>query len=508
VNLSTGEHIQAEMEREKDAPGAQAADAQAPDAQAPDAQAPEHLKKLTKNIFSKFQELYNEVANECLNAHTREAQQQILLTKAEQDRRTLQAHVQQLQEEVQRLTQDLVTLQGLRSVEKDPFHETETTGAFTLLELSNSGGTHADTHAKKNSDRKRVRSHGRGGDNCCTRPGISANLFTPVPTTSTPAPTTSTPAPTTSTPASTTSTPAPSTTPEAGPPSVRAEAAALHATTASATSKKIKKCGLGDGNLQVSSSDLEQDKESSRKKPKRVPKVHGAGATNTDVVNAFLTVRPGLGLASWKFKDEQQFNVFTETSTQNGNAAILRSLGYTTDSDTHSYSWNPCQALWTIYALKTNWQMDRETKQMLKTKRHLANIFASTFEPTTQCVEAEAAQEDCRNLFPFFIPSAEKASGEDMCSLPPDKREKIKEINTNLASMLATGQVVQAHGWELSEKRNERVRKSLQHVPPPPPPHSSSSSFALGFSPDYWTTQMQAASSGVGNSAATNGSGF
>ena len=469
------------MEREKDAPGAQAADAQAADAQAPDAQAPEHLKKLTKNIFSKFQELYNEVANECLNAHTREAQQQILLTKAEQDRRTLQAHVQQLQEEVQRLTQDLVTLQGLRSVEKD---------ANQLLEFSNSGGTHADTHADthagttKKSDRKRARSHMSAcGDDCYTRPGISAKLFTPVPSTSTPAATIAAPGPESPltslhraanlfTPAPTTTTPAPSTTPEAGP---------------------------------------EQDKESSRKKPKRVPKVHGGGATNTDVVNAFLTVRPGLGLASWKFKDKQQFNVFTETSTKNGNAAILRSLGYTTDSDTHTYSWNPCQALWTIYALKTNWQLDRDTKLMLKTNKHLANIFASTFVPTEQCMEAEAAQEECRKLFPFFIPSAEKPSGEDICSLPPDKREKIKEMNTNLANMLATGQVVQAHGWVLSEERNEHVRQSLQHVPPPPgfppppqdfpppPPHDGESSFALA---------MQAASSGVGNSAATNGSGF
>ena len=59
-----------------------------------------------------------------------------------------------------------------------------------------------------------------------------------------------------------------------------------------------------------------------------------------------------------------------------------------------------------------------------------------------------------------------------------DKREKIKEINKNLASMLATGQIVQAHGWVLSEERNEHVRQSLQHVPPPgfpppppPPPH-------------------------------------
>ena len=386
--------------------------------------------------------------------------------------------MQQLQDEVQRLTQDLVTLQGLRSVEKD---------ANQLLEFSNSGGTHADTHADthagttKKSDRKRARSHMSAcGDDCYTRPGISAKLFTPVPSTSTPAATIAAPGPESPltslhraanlfTPAPTTTTPAPSTTPEAGP---------------------------------------EQDKESSRKKPKRVPKVHGGGATNTDVVNAFLTVRPGLGLASWKFKDKQQFNVFTETSTKNGNAAILRSLGYTTDSDTHTYSWNPCQALWTIYALKTNWQLDRDTKLMLKTNKHLANIFASTFVPTEQCMEAEAAQEECRKLFPFFIPSAEKPSGEDICSLPPDKREKIKEMNTNLANMLATGQVVQAHGWELSEKRNERVRKSLQHVPPPPPPHSSSSSFALGFSPDYWTTQMQAASSGVGNSAATNGSGF
>ena len=287
----------------------------------------------------------------------------------------------------------------------------------------------------------------------------------------------------------------------------------MDATTASATSKKSKKCGLGDGNLQVSRSDLEQDKESSRKKPKRLPKVHGTGATKTDIVNAFLTVRPGLGLASWKFENKHQFNVFIETSTQNGNAAILRSLGYTTDSDTYAYSWNPCQALWTIYALKTNWQLDRDAKQMLKTNKQLANIFASTFVPTTQCMEAEAAQEECRKLFPFFIPSAEKPSGEDICSLPPDKREKIKEMNTNLANMLATGQVVQAHGWVLSEERNEHVRQSLQHVPPPPdfpppPPHSPSSSFPLSFSPAYLTTLMQAASSGVENSAATNGSGF
>ncbi len=277
----------------------------------------------------------------------------------------------------------------------------------------------------------------------------------------------------------------------------------MDATTPSATSNKSKKCGLGDGNLQVSRSDPEQDKESSRKKQKRAPKIHGAGATKTDILNAFLTVKPGLGLASWKFEHKHQFNVFIETSARNGNAEILRSLGYTTDSDTYAYSWNPCQALWTIYALKTNWQLDRDAKHTVKTNRQLANIFASSFVPTTQCMEAEAAEEDCRKLFPFFTPSADV-----MCSLPTDKKEKIKAINTNLASMLETGEIVQAHGWVLSEERNEHVRLSLQDVPPPPPHPPPSSSLQLTFTLDYLTTLMERSSSGVENSAATNCSGL
>jgi len=147
VNLSTGNHLQVEKEREKDAQDAQApacmpegdgarvggvvcgaggdegqrpaqteaepqaADAPAPDAPAPDALAIEHLQNLA-NLLARHQELYNEVSNAFLKALSREAQQRDLLTKADQDRRTLQAQVQQLQAQVQQFTEDLLTQRG------------------------------------------------------------------------------------------------------------------------------------------------------------------------------------------------------------------------------------------------------------------------------------------------------------------------------------------------------------------------------------------------------------
>ena len=100
---------------------------------------------------------------------------------------------------------------------------------------------------------------------------------------------------------------------QAGPPSVCTEAAASDATTSSATSKKSKKCDHGA----------------------RGPKVHGGVATKTDIMNAFLTVKPGLGLTSWKFENEHEFKMFID----NGNAEILRSLGYTTEKCTSSERW-------------------------------------------------------------------------------------------------------------------------------------------------------------------------
>ena len=147
MNLSTGNHLQVEKEREKDAQDAQApacmpegdgarvggvvcgaggnegqrpaqteaepqaADAPAPDAPAPDALAIEHLQNLA-NLLARHQELYNEVSNAFLKALSREAQQRDLLTKADQDRRTLQAQVQQLQAQVQQFTEDLLTQRG------------------------------------------------------------------------------------------------------------------------------------------------------------------------------------------------------------------------------------------------------------------------------------------------------------------------------------------------------------------------------------------------------------
>jgi hypothetical protein len=64
------------------------------------------------NLLARHQELYNEVSNAFLKALSREAQQRDLLTKADQDRRTLQAQVQQLQAQVQQFTEDLLTQRG------------------------------------------------------------------------------------------------------------------------------------------------------------------------------------------------------------------------------------------------------------------------------------------------------------------------------------------------------------------------------------------------------------
>ena len=112
----------------------------------------------------------------------------------------------------------------------------------------------------------------------------------------------------------------------------------MDATTPSATSKKSKKCDHGDGDLQGSRSDPEHENGSSRKKTKRAPKIHGAGATKTDILNASLTVKPGLGLTSWKFQNEHEFKMFIKNGIcHSWDASLLAVIAVYSSTKSFSY---------------------------------------------------------------------------------------------------------------------------------------------------------------------------
>ena len=167
-----------------------------------------------------------------------------------------------------------------------------------MIEFSNSCGTYAGTTRR---ERQRVRQHIKtkhSVGSICTAGGDSPSIRTQADV------------------SIRTEADSPSIRTEAGPPSVCTEAAASDATTPSATSKKSKKCDHGA----------------------RGPKVHGGGATKTDILNASLTVKPGLGLTSWKFQNEHEFKMFIKNGIcHSWDASLLAVIAVYSSTKSFSY---------------------------------------------------------------------------------------------------------------------------------------------------------------------------
>jgi hypothetical protein len=209
------------------------------------------------------------------------------------------------------------------------------------------------------------------------------------------------------------------------------------------------------------------DTEPSVKKKKRF--LHGAQTTEIGVFDAFCGLEPFLGLASWKFADQEAYDTFI--GVQQGALETLRKLGFSQSNPEQTisefrFSWDPFKALVNVYALKTNWKLDTAVKShVLSLKKSLGGkeqaqkYFDECFVQTNECKPVATA---CK-LFPF-APSEGKNNvhGNNGCALPVERMREIVQINQTLARMMLNGKVLEACSWKLSERLKEQVRQSWE----------------------------------------------